>query len=323
MEIVSPLCSWQEHLESVYTHQKSEGQIVPLRDISKDLFEDAIGPEEAATKIASFVCASDDFQTAYLEVIYFVIGAANNLSEQHDLYKLANLTLALSRLPDARNPTRTTIQLSFDYKSSEIGPGDIFMVGEGKIWAGLPQFAVNLGDSMYGPTAYISDGLAEHWAEQKWTNLNTFAAYLISGSDNTPCPFDYLYLYTFRTITDSLEYDPKTEKGIDSLHSLRSACRWITIAGEQIWTESMRSPRNAAAGPLWHRKYHADLVKSGQWEERSLVTSPRWLAWASRLDELAGSGMIEDELNDMARSCAEMIRMFEREWVFDIEDEIQ
>ena len=85
----------------------------------------------------------------------------------------------------------------------------------------------------------------------------------------------------------------------------------------------MRSPRNAAAGPLWHRKYHADLVKSGQWGERSLITSQRWLAWASRLDELAGSDMIEDELKDMARSSAEMIRMFEREWVFDIEDEIQ
>ncbi|THW72862.1 hypothetical protein D6D17_10678, partial [Aureobasidium pullulans] len=276
--------------------------IVPLRDISKDLFEDAIGPEEAATKIASCVCVSDDFLTAYLDVIYFIIGAANDLSDEHDLSKLANLTLALSRLPDARNETRRTIQLSFDYKSSEIGPGDIFVVGEGKIWADLPQFAVNLGDSMYGPTAYISDGLAEHWAEQKWTNLNTFAAYLISGSDNTPCPFDYLYLYTFRTITNSLEYDPKTEKGIDSLHSLRSACRWITIAGEQIWTESMRSPRNAAVGPLWHRKYHADLVKSGQWEERSLITSQRWLARASRLDELAGSNMIEDELKDMARS---------------------
>ncbi|THY73575.1 hypothetical protein D6C93_10449 [Aureobasidium pullulans] len=316
-----------DHLESVCTHQKSEGQVVTLYDISKDLFEDAIGPEEAATKIASFVCTSDDFRTAYLDVICFLIGAANNLSEQHDLSKLANLTLALSRLPDARNETRRTIQLSFDYKSSEIGPGDIFVVGEGKIWADLPQFAVNLGDSMYVVNlclqAYISDGLAEHWAEQKWTNLNTFAAYLISGSDNTPCPFDYLYLYAFRTITDSLEYDPKTEKGIDSLHSLRSACRWITIAGEQIWTESMRSPRNAAVGPLWHRKYHADLVKSGQWEERSLITSQRWLAWASRLDELAGSDMVEDELEGMARSSAEMIRMFEREWVFDIEDEIQ
>ncbi|THX70569.1 hypothetical protein D6D05_08572 [Aureobasidium pullulans] len=232
MEVFSSLCSWKEQLESVCTHQKSQGQSVPLYDISKDLFKGAIGPEEAATKIASFVCASDDFQTAYLDVICFIIGAANNLSEGHDLSKLANLTLALSRLPDARNETRRTIQLSFDYKSSEIGPGEVVAVDEGKIWADLPQFAVNLG-----PTAYISDGLAEHWAEQKWTNLNTFAAYLISGSDNTPCPFDYLYLYTFRTITDSLEYDPKTEKAIDSLHSLRSACRWLMIAGEQIWTE--------------------------------------------------------------------------------------
>ncbi|THV64062.1 hypothetical protein D6D29_10704 [Aureobasidium pullulans] len=168
MEIVSSLCSWQDHLESVYTHQKSEGQIVPLRDISKDLFEDAIGSEEAATKIASCVCVSDDFQTAYLEVICFLIGAANNLSEQHDLSKLANLTLALSRLPDARNETRRTIQLSFDHKNSEIGPGDIFVVGEGKIWADLPQFAV------LPPIS--ATGLAEHWAEQKWTNLNTFAA---------------------------------------------------------------------------------------------------------------------------------------------------
>lgn len=150
MEIVSSFCSCQDHLESVCTHQKSEGQIVTLYDISKDHFEDAIGSEEAATKIASCVCTSDDFQTAYLEVIYFVIGAANNLSEQHDLSKLANLTLALSRLPDARNETRRTIQLSFDHKNSEIGPGDVIAVGEGKIWADLPQFAVNLGDSMYG-----------------------------------------------------------------------------------------------------------------------------------------------------------------------------
>lgn len=77
MEIVSPLCSWQEHLESIYTRQKSRGQSVPLYDISKDHFEDAIGSEEAATKIASFVCTSDDFRTVYLDVICFVIGAAN------------------------------------------------------------------------------------------------------------------------------------------------------------------------------------------------------------------------------------------------------
>jgi hypothetical protein len=47
------------------------------------------------------------------------------------------------------------------------------------------------------------------------------------------------------------------------------------------------------------------------------------LAWASRLDELAGSNMVEDELKDIARSSAEMIRMFGREWVFDVKDEIQ
>lgn len=64
-------------------------------------------------------------------------------------------------------------------------------------------------------------------------------------------------------------------------------------------------------------------MKSGQWEERSLITPQRWLAWASRLDELAESDMIEDELKGMARSSAEMIRTFEREWVFDTEDEIQ
>lgn len=53
-----------------------------------------------------------------------------NISEQYDLSKLANLTLALSRLPDARNETRRTIRLSFDYKTSEIGPGDVFEVDE-------------------------------------------------------------------------------------------------------------------------------------------------------------------------------------------------
>jgi hypothetical protein len=158
-----------------------------------------------------------------------------------------------------------------------------------------------------GPTAYISDGTPEHIAEQQWTNQNTFAAYLIYGSKNCLHNFEYLYQYAFRVLADSLEWDARTVEGMDSLHHVRAAMRWILIAGNEVWEKTRTSGGWAVAGPLWLEDVHGedDEEKSNR---HSLITPERWFWWAARLDELAESNMIDEESKSMAKSSAKSIR---------------
>ncbi|KAI5206791.1 hypothetical protein E4T39_02294 [Aureobasidium subglaciale] len=313
MRSTSSCCSWTEYLDEAYAYQdETEGRCVPLFDALRQLFEETITPDEVATLIASFVNSNHDFLAVYCEIISVLVSSGLNLSDEHDLGKVANLVLALSRLPDMRNGSTETLHLSFNHKTSIIGPGEVIQVDGGKFWADLPQFGTRLGDSMYGVTGYINDGEAEHVAEQQWTNQNTFAASLYKGSITSPSALDFLSLYAFRTIADSLEHDPTTAEGIDCLHNLRSACRWLTIAGEELWTETMRTRCFAFAGPT-------RVVEDGCEDKngRDIITVRRWLAWAKRLDELVGSNMTEDESKELARIAADKIRHFEKYWEFD------
>ncbi|KAI5256262.1 hypothetical protein E4T42_01588 [Aureobasidium subglaciale] len=306
-------CSWITHLDEAYAYQdKTGGRCVPLFDALRQLFDETVQPDEAAILITSFVMSNADFLAVYYEVISIIVSSALKLSDEQDLGKLARLVLALSRLPDVRNESTETLHLSFNHKTLIVGSGRVIEVNGGKLWADLPQFETELGDSMYGVTGYINDGEAEHIAEQQWTSHNTFAAFLYQGNSASPCDFGFLSLYAFRTIVYSLEYDPTTVKGIDSLHNLRSACRWILIAGEELWTETMQSRCSASAGPM-------RVCEEGYEDDhgRNSVTVRRWLAWARRLDDLAAGNIIEDELNELARAAAGRIKDLEKYWVFD------
>jgi len=161
-----------------------------------------------------------------------------------------------------------------------------------------------------GPTAYINDGLPEHFAEQQWTNQNTFVAYLIHGNVNSSNNFDFLYQFAFRVLADSLEWDSRAVEGMDSLHSLRAAMRWIEIAGEEVWQRAKMNG-SAVAGPLWLTEMHSrDIGVEGS-NAHSLITPARWLWWAERLHELAESNMIDDEAKTMARSSAHKVRTYQ------------
>lgn len=168
-----------------------------------------------------------------------------------------------------------------------------------------------------GPTAYLNFGTPEHIAEQEWTNANTFAAYLIHRNNNSPHSFDGLYTYGFLTLSTSLEWDPQTEQGMDSLHSLRAALRWLKIAAEDLWRrKTWREGAWAAAGPLWREIVDVEDVW-GQQDERKYteITVSRWRWWAARLDELAVGNMIDYESKSLARASAKTIRSLERDWM--------
>jgi hypothetical protein len=329
MEIVSPYFSPGEYLERAYTHQKEiGGDYIPFYDILEKLFKDAIQSDEAATRVSLFIFSRDDPLSVYSGVISSIISAAQQLSEARDLEMLAKLALALSRLPSARNESSKTLHLNFNLNTYGIAPGQVIAVDDGKIWSELSGFATELGDSMRGifsllpnlialsnlactgPTAYINDGTPEHIAEQQWTNQNTFAAYIIYSSNDSPCNFDYLYQYAFRVLADSLEWDARTVEGMDSLHSLRAAMRWIAIAGGEVWNRTRRDGGWAVAGPLWCEEWEED-VDEGASNMHNEITSTRWLWWAARLDQLAESNMIDEESKAMARSSADIIRGFE------------
>ncbi|KAI5270154.1 hypothetical protein E4T47_06410 [Aureobasidium subglaciale] len=287
MESTTSYGSWTTYLDEAYAYQdKTGGRCVPLFDALRQLFDETVRPDEAAILITSFVMSNVDFLAVYYEVVSVIVSSALKLSKEQDLGKVA----------------RTSI----------VGPGQVIEVDGGKLWADLPQFRAELGDSMYGVTGYINDGESEHVAEQQWTSQNTFAAYLFQGSSTSPCDLQFLSLYAFRTIADSLEHDPTTAEGVNSLHNLRSACRWIMIAGEKLWTETMQTRCFAFAGPM-------RVVEEGYEDDhgRNSVTVKRWLAWAKRLHELADSNMVEDELKASAREAADWIKEFEKYWVFD------
>lgn len=151
MELISPCCSYEEYLATAYTYQEeSGGQYLPLLDILNELFKDAIQPDEAATRVSSFIFSNDDFVSVYSGVLFTIIGAAQELSETRDLEKLANLVLALSRLPDVRNESSGILHLHFNLKDFDIAPGQAIEFEEGKIWSELPGFAAEPGDSMRG-----------------------------------------------------------------------------------------------------------------------------------------------------------------------------
>ena len=151
MELISPCCSYEEYLATAYTYQEeSGGQYLPLFDILNELFKDAIQPDEAATRVSSFIFSNDDFVSVYSGVLSTIIGAARELSESCDLKKLASLVLALSRLPDVRNENPEMLRLYFNLKAYDIASGQVIEFEEGKIWSDLPGFATDLVDCMRG-----------------------------------------------------------------------------------------------------------------------------------------------------------------------------
>jgi len=161
MNIIITRCSYEEYLEAAYAHQKETGErYTPLFDVFKELFQDAIQPAEAATRVSSFIFSDDDVSSLYSGILSTIIGAAQELSETGDLKKLANLVLALSRLHDVRNESPETLHLYFNLTVYDIAPGQALKVDDGKIWSDLPGFATDLGDRMRGISHLLSDLLA-------------------------------------------------------------------------------------------------------------------------------------------------------------------
>ncbi|KAG9587057.1 hypothetical protein KCU77_g6043, partial [Aureobasidium melanogenum] len=314
MEIIDPRFSYEEFIELAYARRKKRGEEdAPFIDILKEVFEGTIQSDEAASRVSSFVFSYDDFLSVYSGVLSTIVGAAHQLSEEDDLHKLADLVLALSRLGDVRNNSNKTLHLSFADKKYGIEPDQVLEIDNGKIWSDLPHFVTDFCEDMQGPTAYLNFGRPEHIAEQEWTNANTFAAFLVHNSSNSPCSFDHLYTFGYRTLADSLEWDAHTVEGMDSLHSLRAALRWMKIAGQNLWYKSSWEGGWAVAGPLWREIVDAEDGWSEQDGNRhTSVTLARWLWWAQRLDELAESKMIDDESKSLAKASAEAIRDFDR-----------
>ncbi|CAD0091013.1 unnamed protein product, partial [Aureobasidium mustum] len=288
-----PTSLMDEYFQAGYTYQnQSGGDYIPLLDALKDLLEGKIQAGVAAARVASFVFSK---RISFPPTIIFITGAAHIVPEK---YKLAELIIELSRLPDACNGSQ-----DFVYQQSNDGqfaarPGEVFTINGQKIWADLPLLtSISVIPFTKGPMAYISDGLAEHLAEQRWLNLNTFAAYLICDSDRSGHSFDYLFHYAFQTLTQALEYDPSAVDGAEALLHLSSACRWVLIAGEKLVKRTVVAPWYAGTGPTW-------LAQDGT----DLIDESRWAAWANRLDELVHSNMIAEEVKTLTRESANKIR---------------
>ncbi|KAH0169325.1 hypothetical protein KCU67_g3107, partial [Aureobasidium melanogenum] len=301
MNATNPNAAYNLFLQRAYAHQNKTGcNQVFLFDALRDLFNNTIEPPTAAARIASFVFSQTDFLPAYECVLGYyscILGAASAIPEESQLRRLAELVLSLSQLPDARNESQDTLRLQSQSASLVIKPGQTILIDDSRIWADLPLFEVNFCDSMYGPEAWISDGLEDDLAEQRWLSLNTFAAYLVRDSNDSELSFDFLFQYAFRTLAFALEYDPIAVDGPETLLHVTSACRWVTIAGAQLLIKSLEGTQHVPPGPIWSAEGGANVVCQARWE-----------AWASRLIELASSDLIHEEVKTMAILSATKIR---------------
>lgn len=151
MEIIDPRFSYEDFIELAYARRRESGEEdAPFIDILKEVFEDTIQSDEAASRASSFVFSYDGFLSVYSGVLSTIVGAAHQLSEEGDLHRLANLVLALSRLGDVRSESAETLHLSFHGKKYEILPGQIIKVDDGKLWSDLPHFLTEFCENMQG-----------------------------------------------------------------------------------------------------------------------------------------------------------------------------
>lgn len=148
---LDPRFSYKDFLELAFAPRKERGeQDTPFIDILKEVFEDDIHFDEAARRISSFAFSHNDFLHVYSGVLSTIVGAAHRLDEEGDLYKLANLVLALSRLGDVRNNSNETLHLSIKGKKYDIEPNRIIEFDHGKIWSDLPHFMALFSEDMQG-----------------------------------------------------------------------------------------------------------------------------------------------------------------------------
>jgi hypothetical protein len=231
-----------------------ESSQVALLQIFTDALDGKVTPVTAAKQISDWVLSVPDIdicydiQSAYDDMLGIVFSSARQLSSRNHLKILADLTVELANLPDVYNNKDKPIEFDltqFGGGSIVVQPGErIKLLCEtgGELWSTLPNFAQFIGDDLVaGPSRYFrpctptpgNPPYATHKAEDKYTNINTFAALIAQQHPPQESPLSECVHYAM-AVFSYLEHGPDTNLGNLSHLAVRAAAAWLTIAGEEV-----------------------------------------------------------------------------------------
>ncbi len=283
---------------------------VALLHIFTETLDGNIAPAVAAKQIAEWVLSVPDtdfcynIDTAYANMLGVLFSASRDLSSRAHLANLADLSIALASQPDAYNTKDSP--LVFDYGSVVVPPGEkmrVPCISGGALWSQLPDFAYLIGDALNrGPPNYFppipSDRSEDQrhvyrLAEQKYTNINTFAALIAVQHPPTNSPFASCLTCAY-IVFAFLEHGPGTPRGKWAHLAVRAAATWLIIAGEELVDPG---PPKTVAGYLTGSLWEAEGGKN-------TVDVKRLRFWKNRFLHFRESGqLVSSEAADAAREA--------------------
>jgi hypothetical protein len=251
---------------------------VALLQVFTDVLEEKQTPVAAVKLISDWVLSvqdSDicyDVSRAYRGVLAVLFSGARTFSSRKHLRILADITVELANLPDLYNNNDEPIKFEQDGISIVVQPGERVKVPcftGGGLWSGLPDFASYIGADLYGgPMQYLSSAETGHGdqqqklreAEDKYTNINTFAALIAQkrpplDSQLGSCVHNSFAVFAF------LEHGPDTPYGKHAHLVARAAAAWLTIAGDEVVAAGSPTTKHSyTPGSLWEARGGGDTV---------------------------------------------------------------
>ncbi|KAF2853133.1 hypothetical protein T440DRAFT_319297 [Plenodomus tracheiphilus IPT5] len=262
---------------------------VALIQIFTDVLDETHTPATAAQQISDWVLSVPDSDVcydiflAYQNMIGVLFSGARQLSSQKHLRILADLAVELAKLPDVYNTKKEP--MDFEGGLVVVLPGERVKLPcqtGGGLWSGLPDFALTMRDDLNsGPTSFfhtLGPGRDDQQqqqvyrqAEDKYTNINTFAALIAKQHAPQESPLCSCVHYAFAVFA-FLENGPDTARGRFSHLTVRAAAIWLTIAGEELVASGSPSAKyDYTSGSLWAAEggtNTVDVKRLRFWKER-------------------------------------------------------
>ncbi|KAL1623287.1 hypothetical protein SLS56_008339 [Neofusicoccum ribis] len=242
----------------------------------KNVLAGITSPDEGAKRLESVVMSQGNrFWDTYETVIVHITNGASELTSDIVLQRLAALTAALTRLPDAKNNGNETLTWK-----DNLGV-------QGKAEPGV---------------AIIHNELSREDVCRQWSNVNAFLAHLTKHSRGHNDALDY-YMYAILTLRVTLE-EGDTNGNNSSLETRMhtpAAAQWIRIMGPELHrgTKVFRAnDRHMVGGGMLYNDHKYGYGFSPQ----------RWALWRDRFWQFAGDMALDGETREVAADAAKAMR---------------
>lgn len=268
-----------------------------LIQLIADVCSGQTNADDAASRISSLVLEQQhDLVDTYHESINCIISAAQQINDAGSSERLAALIASLARLPDAKNTGAEPLHYNDGSLDWTIPPGDTITFYDGRLWADLPSFGLQMRETWNGPKATMGvvASAAAADARDRWTNANAFCAHFVKRYGAIP-PLSCYRIYALWTISSALEYGIKSRRGEDLWLDIPAAAKWVEVLGSEMryWIDDYDGWLGAGGGTLWKA------------EEHGYGFSPqRWAFWRERFRRLATDKMLDEDSQRVAAEAA-------------------